>query len=380
MRIMSAVNPAMIAWARKIKGYSIEDLAARMKKDPAKIESWENGESSPSYASLERLADNLKIPLAIFLFPEPPKIDGPINKFRRLPHYELLRLSPDTLQKIQMGMAYQESLTELILDYPRKEIFREIEPERLSITKVADMTREYLGISIKKQFSFSSTEQAFKGWRHAIESAGIFTFKDSFDDHFISGFSLMHPRFPIIFINNSNSFARQIFTAIHELGHILFGVNGITDIDETYMEYMNRDDRALEVKCNLFAAEVLVPDYAFNKDVDRFNTEGLDIIPEIAEQYRVSREVILRRLLDRGFISSDYYQAKASEWNEDFFRSKSRKSRGNYYLTKMTYLGEGFAQLAFNNYNSGRLSRAELASHLNVKAQNVDKLEKYIRW
>jgi transcriptional regulator with XRE-family HTH domain len=200
---------------------------------------WEEGIEAPSYDRLEDIADCLKTPVAVFFFPEHPNLDDPQRRFRRLPDYEFERLSSDTIQTVYLAQAYQDSLDELVLgDLPERKIFRDLSPKSVTIKELARFARDYLGITIEQQFSFRSAESAFKAWRHAFELAGVFTFKDSLDDRYISGFCLLHDQFPVIMVNNSNAFSRQLFTIAHELGHILFGVHGITDVDETYFDYM----------------------------------------------------------------------------------------------------------------------------------------------
>jgi Zn-dependent peptidase ImmA (M78 family) len=378
----SYINPEIITWARERAGLTVEALAKRMKKEPGEIELWETGGVDPSYATLEHLAyRHLKIPLALFFFPEPPDIEDPKKKFRRLPSYELERFSPDTYQKIRQAQAYQDSLFELMGDLPiPPRIFDDIAPGRLRPSEAAHKAREYLGINLRQQFSFPSCESAFKGWRHVIEEAGVYTFKDSFKDKFVSGFSLLSEDFPVILVNNSNSFSRQVFTLIHELGHILYGVNGVTDIDETYIDLMGPRDRALEIKCNQFSADFLVPASAFKRDIQRFHSVGPRAISGIADKYSVSREVILRRLLDHGAVTREYYEEKSALWNKEYLRREKSPTGGNYYLTRLAYLGEGFTGLAFENYHRGRIGRTELANHLNMNSRNLPKLESYMRW
>lgn len=374
------VNGKMIAWARERNRLAVEDLAALMKKDPQEIKKWEEGTVIPSYASLEALAyKHLKIPLALFFFPEPPSIDDPVSKFRRLPDYEFKRLSSDTLQSIRFAQGYQDSLIELVAStVPRQKIFESLDRKGQTIHELARRTREFLGVTLKAQFGFRTSEEAFKAWRYSLENAGVFTFKDSLKDRFISGFCLLHDEFPIIFINNSNAFTRQIFTLIHELGHILFELYGVTDVDEKYIEFMGAQDKSLEIRCNQYAAEVLVPEDSFKKDIPLFRAQGPDTIPKLAEKYSVSKEVILRRFLDHGVVDEDYYKVKAEEWNQEYLRNKTESSGGNYYLTKLSYLGASFTQLAFEHYRSGRLNKVQLAKHLNVNSRNLDKLERYV--
>jgi Zn-dependent peptidase ImmA (M78 family)/transcriptional regulator with XRE-family HTH domain len=378
--MITAVNPTIIQWARERSGLSLDDLARLLKRDPDELHQWENGESAPSYTTLEDLAyRHFKIPIAVFFFPAPPDVDDPKGSFRRLPEHELERFSRDTIQKIRFAQAYQDSLEDFFIDSPpERMIHHDISPQGSSLEVLSGKVRKYLGISYKQQFAFRSNDQAFKAWRHALEEAGVFAFKDSFKDRYLSGFCLIHDQFPIIMVNNSNSFTRQIFTLMHELGHILYGVNGVTDIDESYIEYLERDEKHIEIQCNRFAAEVLVPGIKFEADIPFFEEEGEEAISDLAYKYSVSREVILRRLLDFNIIDKEHYAIQTAKLNKDYLRSKKETSGGNWYLTKIAYLGEGFVQTAFSNYQKGRFDKATLANHLNVKAKNLNKFESYL--
>jgi len=378
--MINALNPAIIQWARERSGLSLDDLARIMRREPEELRKWEKGERAPSYTTLEELAyRHFKIPLAVFFFPAPPDVDDPKGNFRRLPEYELERFSPDTIQKIRIAQAYQDSLEEFFMELPpERSIHLDLNPKRYSLKTLASKVRKYIGISLTQQFNFRSNDQAFKAWRHALEEAGVFTFKDSFKDRFLSGFCIVHDQYPVIMVNNSNSFTRQIFTLMHELGHILYGVNGVTKVDESYLEILNKNDQKIEIQCNWFAAEVLVPAKKFQSEIPFYEKDGNQAISELANKYSVSREVILRRLLDFDIIDNAHYTDQSEEWNKDYLRSKKETSGGNWYRTKIAYLGEGFAQTAFHNYRQWRFDKATLATHLNVKAKNLKKFESYL--
>ncbi len=72
------VTPTLIKWARARAGISVHEAAQMFKK----IEQWEAGESFPTYAQLEQLADKFKVPIAVFFFPEPPDVP-PIRESSR---------------------------------------------------------------------------------------------------------------------------------------------------------------------------------------------------------------------------------------------------------------------------------------------------------
>lgn len=375
------MNPRIISWARERAGLSIEDLAEKMGRDPEEIKSWENGQDIPSYPVLEQLAYKyLKVTLAVFFFPDPPDIEDPIKHFRRLPTHEILRLSFDTRQKISLAQAYQESLAQLLEGFPKKQsISGDLLPGDMDPSEFANKARNYFAIDLKQQFSFRSSEMAFKAWRHSLENASIFTFKDSFEDRFISGFSLVGSEYPVIFVNNSNAFSRQLFTLIHELGHILYGVSGVTDFDESYIDFMGNSDRNLEIRCNRFAGHFLVPDESFKEDIRHYKATSPDSISDIADKYSVSREVILRRLFENRVVTRVYYETKVTQWNRDYLGRGKKSGGGNFYLTRLAYLGEGYTRIAFENFHRGRLTEAELGYHLNMNSRNLAKLQGYMR-
>lgn len=378
--MIKSVNPNILSWGRKRLGLSVEELAYELKIDPDEVRMWEKGEKGLSYTTLSNLAHKyFKIPVAVFFFPKPPDIEDPVKKFRRLPEHEFEKLSIDTRRKILLAQTYQESLFEIVDESINlKTIHKDLNPRNYPLKKFASEIRKYLGMALDAQFRFKRQDEAFKAWRLALEQAGIFTFKDSFKDRAISGFCLIDEEYPVIMINNSNSFTRQTFTLLHELGHILFGVNGITDIDESYVEHMNTSDRKIEVFCNRLASEVLVPTTAFKPDVELFKDEGFDVIPELANKYSVSREVILRRLLDQKAVSEAEYVKMSAEWNKDYLRQKKEVSGGNWYLTHISYVGESFSKIAFEQYRRKKFDKATLANHLNIKARNLNKYTVYL--
>ncbi|KKM01760.1 hypothetical protein LCGC14_1791180, partial [marine sediment metagenome] len=80
---------------------------------------------------------------------------------------------------------------------------------------------------------------------------------------------------------------------MHELTHILFKIDGVTDVDDSYLSFMNKTEKDTEIFCNKFASCLLVPDDNFDRDIAFYEKNGMDSISEIADHYSVSREVIL---------------------------------------------------------------------------------------
>ena len=379
------INPKVLEWARKRSGHSIDDVAASFKKEPQEIESWEKGETSPTYVQLERLAYSLyKRPIALFFFPEIPREDNPEKSFRTLPDSEIQDLAPDTHHKIREARAMQLSLAELTGNNPSKrQIVKDLRFNGTeSAVQVAPVVREYLAIDLDTQKQWKNVGDALKAWRTAVEDVGVFVSKDTFKQKDLCGFSLHddHDEFPVIVINNSTAQTRQLFTLFHELGHLLVHVSGITKKDDRYIDKLPSADRQLEIFCNRFAAEFLVPSNDFRIAIGGRTNYDDEAISNLANTYKVSREVVLRRLFDMHLVSHRRYETDVKRWLVEYqTKANAEKgSGGNYYATQATYLSEKFAQLAFSKYYRGGISVEQLADYLNVSVKSVPGIEYYV--
>lgn len=373
------IQPAVLRWAREAQGYSVDDVATHLKRDAADIIAWEEGKDAPTYAQLERLAYQLyKRPLAVFFLPVPPSEADPKKEFRTLPDFELEKLAADTRYQIRWAQALQLSLKELNdgVNPSEQKIFRDLQfTASHAVADQAAAVREYLNVPLSAQRAWTSDEEALKAWREAVQDAGVFVFKHSFKQKAISGFCLIDTEFPLIYLNNSNVKTRQVFSLLHELAHVLLHQNSISTLDQSTLRFLSRAQLRLEQFCNAFAAEVLVPSSDFNAVLRRTRNATDDTtVGDLARRYRVSREVILRRLLDRRLISQDHYEAKSREWIAEA-ASGGKGGGGNYYATQATYLGEKYLQLVFSKHYQGKLSLEQVADYLGVKTKSVAGLE-----
>lgn len=379
---VSGIQPAVIRWARQTIGLSLHDVAVRLKCPVEEIEAWESGAGVPTYAQLEKLAYQVyKRPLAVFFLPTPPEEATPEREFRTLPDTDLYNLAADTHLQIRRGHAYQLALRELYAGHnPGKHlIWRDLRLSReVSLASQARTVRDYLGISLEVQTLWNDDEHALKQWRQAIEDVGIFVFKAPFKQKEISGFCLLDPDFPIIYVNNSSTKTRQIFSLLHELAHLLFRINGISKQDSRYVDYLPKTERQVEQFCNAFAAELLIPQDDFRAQTQAVPANAELITEEqfslLARRYGVSREAILRRFLEQQRVGSAYYEQKAKAW------AAQRRTRrgGNWYASQNTYLSDRFAREVISRYYRHQFSVEQASDMLGINAKNFAGLEQAI--
>lgn len=371
---VNGINPTILKWARERSGYKAKEIADALGKDVSIINDWELGERALTYVQLEKLAEKYKRPIALFFFPEPPE-EQDIVKNLALRSSDIDKLDPHIHFLFRQAYARQLSLMELNMDTNPSEnkIFRDFRAQpNDSATAFAQRVRLYMDISVNTQANWNSATEALKNWREQVEEKGTFVFKDAFKNDFVDGFCLVHDEFPIIYLNNSRPPVRQIFSLFHELAHLLLGKNGITS-------GIRYGDGKVEKFCNQFAAEFLVPSDDLKTHLN-FSTYDDNAIEELADYYKVSRPVILLKLIDNDIFTENDYKKMTSQWAEKYDsheknKPKDKTSGGSYYNTLAAYLGYRFMDLAFSKYRQGHCSIDELAEHLSVKVKNLPRLE-----
>ncbi len=366
------ITPLVLTWARERAGLSVDEAAARF----AKIGEWERGDSAPTYAQLELLADSLKVPVAIFLFPEPPETPQIEETFRTLPAAEFDILPSKIKLLLRKAKSFQLNLAELNQGRNPSErlIVRDLSPSpEADVRTLALSVRQYMGVSLVEQESWPDADTALKRWRSALHDIGVFVFKDSFRSDEFFGFSLFDQQFPIIYVNNGAPPTRQIFTLFHELSHLMFHTSGLDPRDREFEERISIDQRAIEVLCNAFAAEFLAPAEAFWSAVGS-SPPSEQLAEALGRKFHVSREVSYRRFLDAGLIDQATYKDAAEKWKG---QRKSAGGGGDYYWTKLTYLGREYVSLALSQYRQSRIDEGQLAQYLDIKERNLPSLGEY---
>lgn len=379
-----SLNVDIIVWAREKAGYKPGD--PRLLKYFPKLDEWEIGIGRPTYPQLERLADKLKVPVSVFFFPERPDFPDIEETFRTLGSALLNDIPPKVRLLLRKARAFQIGLEELNSGQnPANQIItRALQPTiNSSVDSIAEEARSFLGVSIETQLDWKDTDMALKEWRKAFYRAGVYVFKDAFgkENNRYSGFSLYDHEFPLIYVNNSTARTRQIFTLFHELGHLLFNTSGVATDNDDYIDSLQSDHQRIEVICNQLAASALVPNEIFNeyfeeiRGLRRVSEDPRELASEMAKHWKVSREMIYRKLLDRELISIVEYRDAAKTWAE---QRSNRKGGGNNYYNWIAYLGREYISLAFQRYYQNRITFEQLGDYLDIKPRNLNRLEDYL--
>lgn len=372
------VTPEVIRWAREQAGVSLAEAQGSFRD----IEGWESGDVQPTYCQLEKYADQYKVPIAVFFFPEPPQLPPISKSFRTLPSAEFDELPSRIRLLMRKAKAFQLGIEEIFPTEGSNRRFMLLDlsfGKNTPIPRMARDVRNYLNVSIDDQHSWNDPSHALNNWRSAFFRSGVFVFKDQFRDKRFNGFCLYDRLTPLIYVNNSSTKTRQIFTLFHELAHLLFRTSGIDSVETEYAfdhdlgstNLKSSRASSIEVKCNAFATEALVPNIEFEKYIDSMEVTE-EIATSIASNFHVSRELIFRRFRDKGLVSQDQYMSAVMKWNS---QQTTKNASGNFYNNIITYLGREYIGVVLKKYYANQISEEQLADYLNVKVKNLEGLE-----
>ena len=365
--VKASITPQVLKWARE-KRFQLEiDYAAeklKIKRDL--LEAWEGGDEQPTFAQLKKIAKVYRTHVSIFYLPEPPDSFEPLADHRRFPEShttdakQVYRLNANIIEAHERRETLIE-LYELLNEFPPQVTLELSEADVPEIA--AQKLREFLQFNTGLLQQCNDDRSALKFWRQLVEERGILVCQASVNSHLsldletVRGFCIAQKPLPVIVVNPKDSPYGRIFTIVHELVHIGLGKSVIQN---TKLRQNRPPDNPTEVFCNEVAGEVLVPTDELSAIVDlhRLETD----LPELSKHFRVSPEVIMRRLLTLHYISRQKYQAYRNSLLEKYQDSSSRTGGGApYHYRLLNASGEHFARTAFAAYYEEKITLADLS-------------------
>lgn len=377
------VNPRLLQWARESLGVETEDVAKRLGVKESLVKEWEGGDKLISYRRLETLATFFHRPLAAFFLPTVP-LEPPSPTDFRIPVRRAVVISKALKLAVRRARFLRNVFSKVKPDhkkFERKEIKISDNPE-----VIASKEREGLGISFDAQRSWPVGPGALSNWIKILEENGVLVFQKGFPETELNGFSITENNTaPIIVLNSRDVAPRKIFTLFHEYCHLLLRAGGICKLKVTSNEFER--DTSVESFCDRFAGDFLVPkDILFARpEIEQIRKRIDDerAIKRLADLFKVSRQVILLRLLLSRDIGRDYYDEKKRKFDAEFTeflkikraREKKSKSGPPPYILSVSQNGKLYTRAVVKAFKEGRISTKEVSGYLGVKLHHLPNVE-----
>jgi len=373
MTTRAIINPAMMAWARKYAGFTNgyeEQLPNEIKE---KYESWENGDTYPTWNQLRKVSKKYHVPTAFFFMDCTPNFNNlpDIINYRKLDVDSIYEInSPNLINNIRKSENRRNIYLELAHDLKEEVIRFEVPNLEMDKKIFADYIREVLDIPISTQKSWYKESKHYNflnKWKEVLnEKLGILIFEtEGVLLEEMRALCIFHEEIPIILLNGKDSVNGRIFSLFHELTHLLLGESAICGDDDNIKE---------EIFCNAVAGEFLVPEEDLLSNINP-NIELLSnaSLRNLYNLYGVSEHVILRRLLDTHKISNNDYSLHISNFNEPVLDSSS--SSGNYLNNMIKYNSRAYYSLILDAYDLGIINSIEFSKFTNLGKNQIPKLQ-----
>ena len=376
-----AVRPAMLIWARERAGLRTDELARKVNVKPERVLAWERS-GNITMPQAERLARATHTPFGHLFLSNPPDESLPIPDFRARGDAPPSRPSPDLLETIYSMQRRQAWMREELVESGAEplEFVGAYHPNE-NAPAIALAIRDALNLAYGWAASEPNWSQALRHLRDSTEDAGILIFFNGvvgnntsrkLDPDEFQGFALVDEYAPLIFVNNADFKAAQIFTLAHELAHLLIGESGVSVFNN-----MEPAPNAIERLCDSAAAEFLVP----GDDLQSFwVSEDWTGNPhqDAARHFKVSSIVAARRALDLGLIDRDaffsFYHANKSRG----IASVESTGGGSFWNTQRWRIGHRFPAAVFRAVKGGRLNHLEAYSLTGLSGETFAKLPEKI--
>ena len=266
---------------RSAKGLSQEKLAAKAKISRPAYRKIETGKSMPGVATLQNIAHALDVKLQDLVTPVVPV------RAIRFRSRKKMKSREQIIADVSRWLADFNYLEEVLAEKPAylfEPIAKHNGRKNRSPEKLASEARMILKIG---------EEEPIRNICGLLESSGIKVYPIRLASEDFFGLSVApDDGGPAIVVNiwNRISVERWIFSAAHELGHLLMHLDDY-DVSQT------SEDKEVEEEANLFAGYFLMPQASFKKEWDY--TCGLpfvDRVMKVKRIFKVSYRTVLYRL------------------------------------------------------------------------------------
>jgi Zn-dependent peptidase ImmA (M78 family)/DNA-binding XRE family transcriptional regulator len=341
---------------RITKGYSQKTLAEKAGVSLLTIKKLESGENQPRMNTLEAISKGLEIRLYdLIVYSKPLKT----VRFRST---QKTRSPENILTRIGLLLedySYLEDVLDDKLTFELNQIH--------NILK--DRTPIEIAAYYRKKLGLNSTEPVYD-ISNIFEKAGVKILFITIKSDGIFGLSVgKEDGGSAVIVNDWDRITveRKIFTAFHELGHLILHPDAydVTIIDENEKE---------EKEADLFASHFLMPQEGFIKEWDE--TYGLSLIERVfvlKNIYRVSYQSVLHRLIESGITDSSIKNQFQKLYQLHYHKILKPKQEP-LGLKNIIFIDNRFRRLIRKAIEKDEISLSRGAEMLNLKIGEMQEL------
>jgi Zn-dependent peptidase ImmA (M78 family) len=378
-RVEATPTPSVLVWARDSAGMSIEAAAHKVGVRPDQLSSWETGTARPSIPQLRKIAAAYRRPLASFYLPEPPKRFEVMHDFRRLPKGGARsERTPKLAYEIRRAYDRREWALELWAELEQAlPVFAPRATVNDGVEEVASRLRNAIEITLEAQASWRLDNEAFRGWRTAVERAGVLTLQaTTLELEEARGFSISLKPLPVVVVNIKDAPRGRIFTLLHELTHVMLNEGGICDLHDADVEaFCNRVAGAA-----LFPKEAVLQSNTVRRHEKGDTTWSDEELRDLSRQFGGSREAALVRLLTLKLTTQSFYDRMHHRFLQQYEQQqKEKQEREGFappHVIALSSVGPLFTNLVLENLNRDKITASDVSDYLQIRLKHLKDLQR----
>jgi Zn-dependent peptidase ImmA (M78 family) len=337
------------------------------------VAEWESGEVLPSWAQVEKLAKLYNVPELLFFSNEP------LQKNKAIPDYRvgINNENDEQVKKlINLVISRQKWLAKFLKSEGYAKNRLQGGGSNLQTPKeLARFISEKLGIKLSDIKELTRRKDALNYLIEKAEDKGIFVGKTvsyhrlEADD--LRGLFISNDYCPFIILNRRDALSAQIFSFVHELAHFFRKSDAVSNSLEFRSTARNISPE--EIFCNKVAAELLLPEQDFAKEV--YSKADID---SISDTYKVSQLFVFYRLKELGKIRreiQDELEKQIQRETEENLRIKAEKDKakegGNYTNSMKDSNGSLFNRTVHASYLENKIGYVEASNLLRFSPEMV---------
>jgi len=352
------IPSSVLKTLRENSGYSIDQIAKKLKTSEDRIKAVEEGIASFTVIQIKKLSDVYHRPLAAFFETSPPEVsyaltDYRINREKKLP------------SEVHLAKRRAYYLAKKIADLSGKKSQIPTFSDVLKGDELANEFRKYLNV---EPVGFEKPENILAFYKEVLEEKLIISIIEyPLKANDVRAFCISSD-ISVIVLNENDNTRIKLFSLFHELCHLLKRNSAICSIDIE----ADTENEEVERYCDLFAAEFLVPKDSLKLEVENLGILDWDAVSELSNLYGVSKQVIMLRLLRLGKISIEGYRKFKESLNVEMFKKKGfgRRSWDKVFQNRV---GNIAIREVRNAYHKGDIAFSEAINIMDMKTKYVEK-------
>jgi Zn-dependent peptidase ImmA (M78 family) len=376
------VNPAILKWAREHVGLSVSEAAKGIVTAEKLATIEEGGDVHLTYPQFLNLARRYKVSVLVFYNSAVPDRYLPLDDLRTAGSRPV-KEEASLRKEMERIIDKRETMVDIIPpgDLPDYSWVGSIPRDSTTTLQASENIITFFNCELEAREGIKDEYDALRFWKNRFDQKGILVFQVSnFGPDIARGFSIKDLPYPVIAITSKDAVLGRVFTLLHELVHLFLDErSGVCK----FLSPMNVSP--VEQYCNAVAAEILVPQSdLLSLPVVRDHEEKCEwneqTIVLLSKKYWVSREVIMRRLLDLGKTTQDFYDKEVAHLHSVLkAKPTSRKMRIPYVTKILKQNPPSFLDRVMGAAEEQLISYSTLSRVLNMNLVHLQDLQDAMR-